>query len=106
MELLMRALVLGAALSALVLGPAAACGGAASPRPPADIDDRLVPASLPAADLEKLTALRAKIKDSAAAGNEKAARKAEEEAMRVLGYEKVWLKCGEGTFMWMRASGK
>src|SRR5262249_16805727 len=98
MEPHMRALMLGAALSALVLGPAVACGGVASPRPVADIDDRLVPTSLPAADLEKLTALRAQIKESAAAGNDKAARKAEEDAMRVLGYEKVWLKCGEGTF--------
>jgi hypothetical protein len=42
----------------------------------------------------------------AAAGKEEDARKAEEEAMRVLGFDKAWLKCGPGTFMWVKHEKK
>jgi hypothetical protein len=100
----MRALVLGAALSVLALGPAVACGPAGNPRLATFIDARLSQAQLPAADLERVTVLRAQIAELAAAGKEEAAREAEEQAMRVLGYRKVWLKCGFGSFMWMSAS--
>jgi hypothetical protein len=69
----MRALVLGAALSALVVVPAVACGptdkdGPHIPPLAAGIDDLLAQAKLPAADLEKVTALRAQIMKLAAAG--------------------------------------
>ena len=106
----MRALVLGVALSALVVVPALACGAASKdglpiPKLAARIDDLLPEAKLPAADLETVTALRTLIRALAAAGREEAAREAEEQAMAVLGYRKTWLKCGPGTFVWSKRTG-
>ncbi len=118
----MRALVLAIALSALIAGPAAACGSAdngKAHRPPLTADkgkppgpplaavmDKLLPtAELSAVDLAKVTALRAEIRKLAAAGKEEAAREAEEQAMKILGYAKGWLKCGPGTFTWIKLSG-
>jgi hypothetical protein len=103
----MRKLLLGIALSALVAAPALACGAGSDMRsggphiPPlaAAIDDLL-----PQADLDKVTALRAKIKQAAAAGKEEAAREAEAQAMAIMGYKKAWLACGPGTFIWMKLS--
>jgi hypothetical protein len=116
----MRALVLAVALSALIAGPAMACGSADKGKvPPLAADkgkahvprlaaavDRLLPgAELSAADLAKVTALRAEIMKLAATGKEEAAREAEEQAMKILGYTKGWLKCGSGTFTWIKLSG-
>ena len=80
----MRALVLAVALSALIAGPAVACGsadkgnvdkGKAHAPPLAAVMDKLLPgAELSAADLAKVTALRAEIMKLAAAGKEEAAR--------------------------------
>ena len=117
----MRALVLAVALSALMAGPAVACGsadkgnvdkgnvdkgnvdkGKAHVPALAAVMDRLLPgAELSAADLAKVTALRAEIMKLAAAGKEEAAREAEE----ILGYTKGWLRCGSGTFTWIKLSG-
>jgi hypothetical protein len=107
----MRELLLGIVLSALVAAPALACGAGGDTRggphiPPlaAAIDDILPKADLSKADLDKVTALRAKIKQAAVAGKEEAAREAEAQAMAILGYKKAWLACGPGTFIWLKMS--
>jgi hypothetical protein len=103
----MRAFLLGLALTVFVAAPAMACGpvgkgGAVFP-PPASAIDRLLPeSSLSAADKDKVTALRARIDDAVAAGQEKAARDAETQAMQILGYRKAFTRCGPGSFMWQK----
>jgi hypothetical protein len=103
----MRALLLGVALAVVVAAPAMACGpigkgGAAFP-PPATAIDRLLPeAKLSAADMEKVSALRAQIDDAMAVGQEKEAREAETKAMQILGYRKAFSRCGAGSFMWQK----
>jgi hypothetical protein len=104
----MRALVLATVLSAFIAAPALACGPANGGRfqiPPvaADIDELLPKAELPKAEIEKVKALRAQIAKLMAAGKEQLAREAEEQAMRILGYTKVYLRCGTGTFLWSRS---
>jgi hypothetical protein len=106
----MRALILAIALVAFIAAPAAACGPAGKDAPhlpplAAGIDGLLAEAKLPAAEFRKVTALRTEIGKLAAAGNEQAAREAEEQAMSILGYGKVWLRCGSGTFVWMKLTG-
>lgn len=103
----MRALALGIALSAQLTAAALACGPPGSARAPisqlaAAIDDLLPRASLAATDREKVVTLRKQIGQLAAAGDEAAARKVEEQAMRILGYRKAWLRCGPGTFLWAK----
>jgi hypothetical protein len=103
----MRALLLGLALSVLIAAPAGACGpigkGGATLPPPAAAIDRLLPeAKLSAADMEKVSALRAQIDDAVAAAQADAARAAETQAMRILGYRKAFSRCGAGSFMWQR----
>jgi hypothetical protein len=105
-RLLMRRLVLSFALYALAAAPAIACGpdGKDGIPPPAAAIDRLLPeAELAAADRERVMVLREQIRKLMAAGKERAARKPEERAMQILGYKKAWLRCGPGTFMWMKA---
>jgi hypothetical protein len=84
----------------LTLAPALAC----SPVPPLAIplDRVLERATLPAAALARVTDLRAQITALAGAGKLEQAREIEEQAMRILGYRKAWLKCGEGTFAWIK----
>jgi hypothetical protein len=106
-RLVMRALLLGIALAALIAAPAMACGsigkgGAALPPPAAAIDRLLPDAKLSTADMEKVTALRAQITDAVAAGQETAAREAETQAMQILGYQKAFTRCGPGSFMWRK----
>jgi hypothetical protein len=103
----MRALLLGIALTAFVAAPAVACGpigkgGTAFPPPAAAIDRLLPDANLSAADMEKVTALRARITDAVAAGQETVAREAETQAMQILGYQKAFTRCGPGSFMWRK----
>ena len=64
------------------------------------IDAELPKAKLTQIDLTEVKNLRAQISDLAAAGNEKDARELEEKAMKILGYEKAWLRCGPGSFTW------
>jgi hypothetical protein len=45
-----------------------------------------------------------RIQQLVAAGKDAAARDAEEKAMSILGYKKIWLRCGPGTFAWMKVS--
>jgi hypothetical protein len=104
----MRALALAIAFSAQLAAAALACGPPASnthPLIPAlavRIDELLPQASLSSSDRQKVVVLREKIRQLAEAGDEAEARKAEEQAMLVLGYRKGWLRCGPGTFVWIR----
>jgi hypothetical protein len=105
----MCALALGIAMFAHTSTPAIACGPTGQSRidiPPigADLDEKLFPKTLSEADREKVTALRGHIRVMAKADKLEAARKAEEEAMQILGYAKIWLRCGAGTFLWMKVS--
>lgn len=103
----MRALALGIVFSAQLAAAALACappGQGRAPMPPlaAAIDELLPRASLTSTDRQKVAALREEIRRLAAAGDEAAARKTEEQAMRLLGYRKAWLRCGPGTFGWVK----
>jgi len=106
----MRALVLGVVLTALAAAPAMACGpvakdgGFQGPPLAAAIDNLLPEAKLAPADMEKVRALRAQIKDAVAAGQERAAREAEAQAMRVLGYERAFTRCR--SFSWRKIEAK
>ncbi|WP_128970403.1 hypothetical protein [Bradyrhizobium tropiciagri] len=66
----------------------------------AGIDQLLPAARLSDADMSKVTELRQTIQLLATDGKEAAARDVEEVAMNILGYQKVWLRCGQGTFDW------
>ena len=74
--------------------PALACPNI--PALGAGLDALLAQTKLADTDLKKVEELWEKIKVLAAAGNEEAARKAEEEAMRLLGFNKAWILCGPG----------
>jgi hypothetical protein len=109
----MRPFMIGAVLAALLVTPALACGPASQGKPASQakphipplaavLDELLPNANLSEADSKTVRALRAQIKKLAAARKEQEARKVEEQAMEVLGYRKAWLRCGPGTFMWMK----
>ena len=103
----MRAVLLGVILAGSIVAPAMACGpaGAKGPQIPplaASLDHLLTETTLPEADAERVRTLRQQIAHFAAQGQEPEARKAEEEAMRLLGYKKGWLRCGPGTFLWTK----
>lgn len=66
----------------------------------AGIDELLPTARLSEADMTKVTELRQMIQVLSTAGKVGAARDVEEVAMNLLGYQKVWLRCGLGTFDW------
>jgi hypothetical protein len=96
----MRALVVVTVSLALTLVPALACDRIPSLAKP--IDDLVKQVTLPAAELARVAELRSEIASLASAGKLEKARELEEQAMRILGYRKAWLKCGEGTFAWIR----
>jgi hypothetical protein len=113
----MRLLLLGLTLLAIIATPASACGTAArgnnaagipmrSAAVPkllaASLDQELPRAKLPEPDLTFVKELRVQIDQLAVAGREKDARQLEERAMAILGFEKLWLRCGEGSFAWVR----
>jgi hypothetical protein len=115
---ILLALALGAAAAAPSLTPAVAlpgpitvaqttpvtphCTHASLPQLAVTIDRLLPTEQLAQPDLDRVTTLRAQIADFAQAGNEPEARRLEEQAMSILGYEKVWLRCGRGSFMWVK----
>ncbi len=66
----------------------------------AGIDQLLPTAQLSAADMTKVTELRQMIQVMSTDGKVLAARDIEEVAMNLLGYQKIWLRCGLGTFDW------
>lgn len=101
----MRACLSAIVLSVLIATPSLACapkGGAHIPPLVVALDDLLPQAMLADADLLKVKDLRLQIIKLAAAGKQKEARVVEEQAMGMLGYRKAWLKCGPGTFAWMK----
>jgi hypothetical protein len=79
------------------------CGPAIS-RLATALDEMLPTARLSAADLTKVTVMRDLIQELAREGKEGSARDVEEVAMGVLGYKKLWLRCGIGTFVWINQS--
>ena len=68
----------------------------------AAIDQLLPTVQLSDADMSKITELRQLIQMLATDGKVAAARDVEEDAMNRLGYQKVWLRCGLGTFEWQK----
>jgi hypothetical protein len=77
------------------------CGVAGSiPALAAGIDQLLPNAQLSEADMRKITEFRQVIQILSTDGKVAAARDVEEIAMSILGYQKVWLRCGLGTFDW------
>ena len=101
----MRKILLAVAFSALAATPTLACGPSGSSDIPAigkSIDTFLARTRLNWADKDKVTSLRTQIRMLMLDGKTEEARKTEEEAMRILGFEKVWLRCGPGTFGWMK----
>jgi hypothetical protein len=100
----MRILLTGLPLLWLLAAPALAC-----PKIPAvgaAIDGLLKQTELADAEQKKVLDLEDQIKTLTAAGKEQDARQAEEQAMQLLGFTKKWLKCGPGTFMWMKTEAK
>ena len=103
----MRAFLFGLALSGLVAAPALACGPAvkgAARTPPivAELDDHLTDAKLSDADLAKVKDLRAKVETLVAEKKIAQATKTQEEAMRIFGYKKAYMRCGPGSYAWMK----
>jgi hypothetical protein len=79
------------------------CGAAANiPALAAGIDELLPTAQLSEADLTRVTAMRESIQELSVIGKEAEARDIEQTAMSLLGYQKIWLHCGFGTFTWIK----
>ena len=76
------------------------CAAGNIPALAAGIDELLPDAQLSKDDITKVTELRQMIQDLSTDGKLAAARNIEEAAMYYLGYQKVWLRCGAGTFDW------
>ena len=107
----MRRLFAAIVLSALLTAPALGCGlslrfAPQMPPPGAALDGLLPDAKLADADMENLKVLRAEIAKQVADHKTKEARAVEEQAMKILGYRKLWLHCGPGTFIWMKLAPK
>src|SRR5205814_2009069 len=100
----MRAALLGIVLAVFTASPAFACEPGKPNIPPLAVAlDALLPeAKLADSELTKIKNMRAQMKRLAGRRKEKDARKIEEEAMKILGYDRAWLACGPGTFMWMK----
>jgi hypothetical protein len=62
-------------------------------------------AQLTAVDMTKVAVLRELIQELSGNGKEGSARDVEEAAMNLLGYNKLWLRCGFGTFNWINRAG-
>ena len=107
----MRRLMVAVMLSALLTAPALACGlslrfAPRMPPPGAAIDQLLPDAKVTDAEKENIKTLRAEIAKLVADHKMQEARAVEERAMKIIGYGKIWLHCGPGTFMWMKLPPK
>lgn len=105
----MRTWVLTGLALLLSVNAGLACGlpgraGAALPAPGLAIDTHLKGAKLSGTDLALVRDLRAKIDRLIAEGRTDAARDIEVDAMRRLGFRKVWLRCGPGSHMWVKSA--
>jgi len=96
----MRMIIVASVLCAIGGAPAFACGYI----PPigVEIDAKLLGAHLSEADTQKVKDLRKDVARLVAEKKTESARETEEQAMRILGYRKSWLRCGPGTFVWMK----
>jgi hypothetical protein len=81
---------------------ASACGSQSIARPGKVIDDTVKTSPPNSYDAAAVTTLRQQIKTLVAAGKDEDARVAEEQAMALLGYRKLWLRCGPGSFSWVK----
>jgi hypothetical protein len=104
--------VIGTALAPAALAqtkPTSTQGGCGArpfiPALGAALDELLPAARLSAADAGKVTVMRELIRELSASGKEGSARDVEEIAMSRLGYTKLWLRCGTGTFNWINQAG-
>jgi hypothetical protein len=92
------------------ISPALSCGfGNRSVKmlpPGASIDENLSNANLSESDVDQINALKSRIMALRAANDEAKARAVEEEAMLILGYKKVWLRCGSGSFAWEKLKAR
>lgn len=101
-------------LSALSTTPSFACSPmikvgtpAAAPKVGSDLDRRLVDAKLPPSELDKIKSFRADIANLLAKRKLEAALAVEEQAMKMLGYHKSWLRCGRpGMYIWFKDAPK
>jgi hypothetical protein len=82
--------------------PVAKCVAGNIPALGAAIDALLPTAQLSADDMTRVTQMRALIGDLVANNGEESARDVEQAAMLILGYTKLWLRCGYGTFTWIK----
>ena len=82
-------------------GGAAACSGARSPGLGEDLM-RIIGAgrSGDESSSDRLRSVHDRILALGRAGRQPEARALEEDAMRALGYRKIWLRCGTGVFVW------
>jgi hypothetical protein len=101
--MIVRASILAVPLSLFLVTSAMACGSTHSTAGTV-VDATLQEVELDETKGEQVKALRVRIQQLVAAGKDGAARDAEEKAMSILGYKKVWLRCGPGTFAWMKVS--
>jgi hypothetical protein len=109
----MRAFLVGIALLGLTAASASACGiappkGAAAPHAAlgpaigAKIDGILAHEPPTPDVVAKVQALHAQIVSLVAAGKTDQALAVEKDAMKLLGYEKRYLRCGPGSFAWFK----
>jgi len=103
----MRSLFIGIVLCGLIAAPAMACGPAAkgessASRVVAELDEHLAKAKPSDEDLARIKDLRAQIETFVAAKNLVQARNTQEEAMRIIGYRKALLRCGPGSYSWIK----
>jgi hypothetical protein len=104
----MRTAIIAVFLSSLFAAPIFACGMDNAREMPtvATIDRNLSGANLSSAERTKVGQVRERMAGFIAAGDIGQARDAEAEAMRILGLERVWLRCGKGSFVWGRHGAK
>jgi hypothetical protein len=109
--LALSALALAGSIIPVVTREAHACGPAqplkaakpfTPPPPGVELDRKLPDSALPATDMETLKGLRAEIARLAAQHQMDAARDVEAQAMKMLGYHEVCLRCGPGICVWMK----
>lgn len=81
--------------------PAAACSGARSPGLGEELM-RIIETgrSGDGSSSDRLRSVHDRILALGSTGREPEARALEEDAMRALGYRKIWLRCGAGVFVW------
>ena len=104
MQRLLLAVLVCLASSSLALACVPGKSGSKVPALAGVFDEELPNANLSQDDMTKAKALRQEITRLKARKKMEQARSVEVEAMKILGYKKVMLKCGRGTFGWTKAA--